>query len=633
MKNNLLAMLFFSVIVFDSQIIGKDNSLKSSPEKPKAGDEIRVTFNADSTVFANTEKIEMAVYLCSSKSEDPEKIEKTYSINMIKGTDGWNAKIKTLPSTDFIALQFVNDEIYENNDGRGYFIKIYNGDGNETPGSKLGYASAVGVWGVNIMQIKQDRKTALEIMKNVFKTNPQLKNNYISDYLKSLSSANNEELLKEELVQAQNSAYLTDYDYITIANFFKKMNMTDKYNEVIAANVKKYPFGTFAFNKRYKEFNAENDLNKKIEMLYRLEKDFLDKEFVPSAILSVIQDIVAQGKYELLKEFWSRNSVSLNLDFYPIILDLFIKANKEYELASEIAKESAEICQKELLNPTAKKPIYLSEKQWLQHRPSVIAQVFFKYGTILNLLKKNDNAHIQFEKALRLEPLKELTEEDLEIYVKFLTEYGKDEEALPIIEEVLKSGIDSEPMKKYLKVIYVKKEGSDKGFAGYLGGLEKTGKKGLVEKLSKEMINEPAASFVLKDLSGKNVSLADYKGKIVILDFWATWCIPCKASFPGMQKVVTKFAEDKDVHFLFIDTFEGKESAKKKVESFILQNKYSFHVLLDAESKVAEYYHVSAVPIKFVIDKESRIRFKKADYKGNEQGMVDELTEMISLLK
>src|ERR1700748_85368 len=74
------------------------------------------------------------------------------------------------------------------------------------------------------------------------------------------------------------------------------------------------------------------------------------------------------------------------------------------------------------------------------------------------------------------------------------------------------------------------------------------------DKKNMAEVNQSAPDFKLKDIDGKEISLASLNGKIVIVDFWATWCGPCKASFPGMQLAVNNFKNDKDVVFLFIDT-------------------------------------------------------------------------------
>jgi len=150
-------------------------------------------------------------------------------------------------------------------------------------------------------------------------------------------------------------------------------------------------------------------------------------------------------------------------------------------------------------------------------------------------------------------------------------------------------------------------------------------------EVAKTILNTPATRFTLSDLDGNKISLESLKGKTVVVDFWATWCGPCKASFPAMQKLVDRYKDDKNVAILFVDTWEHVDNKKQNAADFIKNSPYTFHVLLDNTDKVVADYKVDGIPTKFVIDPNGITRFKAVGFNGNTDETVAELDSMIKL--
>jgi len=128
---------------------------------------------------------------------------------------------------------------------------------------------------------------------------------------------------------------------------------------------------------------------------------------------------------------------------------------------------------------------------------------------------------------------------------------------------------------------------------------------------------EVAPAFTLRDIDSKKVSLEDYKGQVVLINFWATWCVPCATEMPHLQ---TMYADLKDEGFvvLAISTDDGRNASK--VKPAVKKNGYTFPVLLDKDSSVVNLYNPESVlPYNVLIDKEGNVIWKKASYSPGEE--------------
>ncbi|OMP68283.1 redoxin domain-containing protein [Domibacillus epiphyticus] len=115
---------------------------------------------------------------------------------------------------------------------------------------------------------------------------------------------------------------------------------------------------------------------------------------------------------------------------------------------------------------------------------------------------------------------------------------------------------------------------------------------------------EKAPDFTLKTIDGKEVNLSDYEGKKVLINFWATWCPPCKAEMPHMQSFYD--GEPENVEILAVN-LEEKEA---KVSEFVKQYELTFPILLDEEGSVGETYEVYTIPTTYLLNEDGTVNQK-----------------------
>lgn len=111
---------------------------------------------------------------------------------------------------------------------------------------------------------------------------------------------------------------------------------------------------------------------------------------------------------------------------------------------------------------------------------------------------------------------------------------------------------------------------------------------------------ELAPDFTVYDIDGNAVKLSDFIGKPVVINFWATWCGPCKTELPWFDQLHTRFG--RDVEFLMVNLTDGQRDTKESVSGFVADNGYGFPVYYDTDSSAGISYNVSAIPVTVFID-------------------------------
>jgi thiol-disulfide isomerase/thioredoxin len=134
----------------------------------------------------------------------------------------------------------------------------------------------------------------------------------------------------------------------------------------------------------------------------------------------------------------------------------------------------------------------------------------------------------------------------------------------------------------------------------------------------------PATDFTLKSNSGKNIKLSELRGQVVMINFWASWCGPCRQEMPLLEQLYKKY-QPMGFTLLGVNVEENSNDAIKWLKGM----EVSFPVLFDNESKVSDLYNVSAMPTTLIIDRDGNMRYY---HRGYVPGTEDEYQQQIRAL-
>jgi len=586
-----------------------------TPSQIQQGSEIEVKYDPADGILAGKQIIAVAYTLeYGSETPIPHDVDLTKSGNIYAG------KFKVPNSADGFLINFQEAEkgdLVDNNNDQGYYHMIYK-DGKPVKNAYASSASAYGIYarmmGMKVNAEKSKKYFDLEIGDDQSK---KLNHDYILTYARVLSlnkDTENMKALENHITKQVDDKKVTEKELIklgsvasTIGNKTLRSTITKKAKTLFPKgktatlesfqalrSIEKIEDAVAKFNQLKSSFGNNKDYKRSMDQManviaskYAKEKDY---ENVDKYLTMVSSKSDQAGTYNNMA--WDLAGAGLE------------KEAPNINVAEKFSKKSLDLLKAAMEDPSSK-PSYFTKSQWKR-------SLDYSYGmnsdTYALILYKNGKAKeaVKYQ-AIAAEAYNFGNAEMNERYALYLEKDQGAKATMEFLEKSIAEGHASSAMKTQLEKLFKANVSIDDAYAMYSAQLEKQAKAKKTLEIKEGLIKKQAPDFALTNLKGEEVSLESLKGKVVIVDFWATWCGPCKASFPGMQKVVNKFEDANDVEFVFIDTWESGKNKAESAQKFMDSKSYTFNVLMDNDNKMVADYGVSGIPTKFVLDKSGQI--------------------------
>jgi thiol-disulfide isomerase/thioredoxin len=674
-KSLLFILLFIVTTSLSAQ-------LTYSPEKPKPGDKITFTYTPPPAVFTPADTIKcVAVILKDESLELDRNVDPNIVVTLKKDGTGYKGEFTTSPGDLAVALEFTTPNVdfiqegpgkiritqgkVDTNNESGYCIPLYTPAGVECEGSayQLGlylYAYAQQRLGFT------NKKKGIEFYKHETELGPKYANDaYRFIFYISRDKEEKEELkpwVTKELNRKFETGIQTEKDYQTVATLagFIGLGKMGKYFTDIA-------------NEKF--INANGLIHYfSVADAFEVESDRAEKEKLLNEALDAYNALSAEDK-NVLSFNWPVDQLFLcyllrhdNLEDFEAYLKKF-KATKEEDpdkyysydtyyidtliargkfpgYTEKMALEGLEYRRQKYAGAVSGETFFPTDNNYIKR--GKIESAGMQVATLTDACARVYQQQGEWKKALPYakesltfyknpQPyMNRIVAPVNERYCVIAENVLPAKQLKPEIENFVRDDRWTPEMIDILRRLYVKEKKSEAGFDEYVASLKKANLEEKKAELLAEKINIPAPDFTLIDTDGNTVTLSQLKGKVVILDFWATWCGPCKVSFPAMQLLVDKYKNNPEVKILFVNVNETGTTDEEKLtraKKYIADANYTFQVLMDYKGKSYTDYAITGIPTKCIIDKNGMMRYKIVGAETNAGKLLDEMEIMINLIR
>lgn len=409
---------------------------------------------------------------------------------------------------------------------------------------------------------------------------------------------------------------------LAIANAQRQMGMEAEAAATLALAAERFPASRLREQKGLDGLNqaksAEDFVRRVINHLQQYPESGVRNELIGAAINAGSQ----HGDMALLADFLKRTPNVPAISYYNAVNYIgAVDSLRPTAFAMIAAGLTA-------ADGDAERPSYISPLQWKQQQRIAKSLLYFVKGAMLQGTDLPAAAEaleqsVQFGGA-------QTDKASYELYVGVLSQLGKTADVLRIAEQAIRSGASAPSIVQAYRTAAGAEAVDD--VDEKLAEMTKAGKAKLTSRLAKDMLNQPMIDGTFTTMDGTPIKISDWKDKVVILDFWATWCGPCRKSFPAMQRLYEKYKDHPNVQFAIVNVWERSDNRTKTVRDFLAQNtNLTFPMFFDLDDATVSKYGVTGIPTKFYLGRDGRIQFKEVGYLPDEQ-FIEDATNKIEVL-
>jgi thiol-disulfide isomerase/thioredoxin len=623
----ILTILVGLILTATSALAGTVNVL---PMKPKRGAEITIEYQFqknDPAAPAPGAQLHAATYQFTAANDIPTAVE----VPLAKDGDRYSGGFTPITDAVFILVKVGNGTWYDTNKDVYWTVMIHDERGPVLGAQYRNALSCLGQLPENCRR-KEDPAELFDMLDGEVRSHPQNALGRVSRDLMSLKS--------KDMTQAEVTADLTALtksmkvpptvsDALALSQAYQYLQQPQEADRVLAEASQRFP-GTEISEQRAL---GQLQLAESLEVFMQRARQFLMDHPRSSSRINLMQAMITTAA--------DQRRIDLLISAFESMLALppqIAYQSANYLGAVDSLRSSAlSIADVGIRNATIEqgtsRPVYIGPSEWAEMCRTSVSNLWFVKGAIHSAMGLTDEAMSELQKSIDAGGA-QTDANTFGMYVGLLRSAGKQPEAITIAEKAMAFGAASAQLTTTWRDMMRASGATDADIADREAELKKQALVVARERLVKEMLNQASIAGAFTTLDGKPVTLADWKGKVVIVDYWATWCGPCRQSFPSMQKLYEKYRSNPNVVFAIVNVWERDKQKDRPtiVREFLQQNpSYTFPMYIDPTDDVVSRFGVTGIPTKFYIGKDGRIQFKEVGYLPEEQ-FLDVATKKIELL-